>query len=59
MGHNAFGESHRNGTRSANPLHMFRDDIAARKNIEETVGPDGWRRPHCGTESGMPTGARP
>ena len=58
MRHKAFGELHLNGTSSANPFCMFPDDTAARKNIEEIVGPEGWCGQHCGSDNGMPGGAR-
>ena len=59
MRHKAFGESYRNGTSSANPFRMFPGDTAARKDIEEFVEPERGCCPNCGTDNGMPSGARP
>lgn len=59
MRHEACGELYRSGTSSANPFRMFPDDTAARKDIGEIMGPEGWCCPHCGTDNGMPSEARP
>ena len=58
MRHEAFGESYRNGTGSANPFRMFPDDTAARKDFEDILGPEGWRCPHFATDNGIQSGAR-